>query len=499
MATRTLLRIDSRCGWRWRAALPVSYAGLARGQSTTAAAEPQRPEMKTEVPGPKSLQLLKELSAVQESGAVQFFADYERSFGNYIADVDGNLMLDMYTQIASVPLGYNHPRVIQAFKDPKNQAAFVNRPALGLFPSGDHVQRMRQTLMSVAPPGLSNVQTMACGACSVEHGQKAMFMSYQRRKRGGEGPSKEEMESCLKNQAPGAPNLAILSFKDGFHGRTMGALAVTHTKWIHKLDFPAPDWPVADFPKLRYPLDQFTRENEQEERRCLNMVRDLMATWEKKGCPVAGIVSETVQCEGGDNYASASFFQGLQDIAKENGASLMLDEVQTGCGATGKFWAHEHFNLRSPPDVVPFAKKMLTGGFYHSDEQRPTESFRIFNTWVGDPSKMALLEAVLEVIKKDGLVDNSKVIGDYMLNGLLDIQNSFPAILSGVRGLGTLAAVDCPDAATRDKIITLMKNKGVHAGTCGTATLRLRPTLTIQRKHVDIFLDIFRGVLKDLK
>lgn len=454
--------------------------------------------MKTEVPGPKSKQLLKELSAVQESGAVEFFADYENSHGNYIADVDGNVMLDFYMQIASVPLGYNHPKVIAAYKDPKNQSAFVNRPAMGLFPPRDHVQRLCKTLMSVAPPGLNIVQTMACGACSVEHGQKAMFMSYQRRRRGGAAPSAEEISTCLKNQPPGCPDLSILSFNNAFHGRTMGALAVTHTKWVHKLDFPQPDWPVADFPRLRYPLDQFTRENEQEEQRCLDMIRDLIEQWQKKGMPVAAIVSETIQCEGGDNHASPAFFQGLQDIAKENGAYLMLDEVQSGCGTTGKFWAHEHFNLREPPDVVPFAKRMITGGFYLKEELKPTEPFRIFNTWVGDPAKMALLEAVLDVIKTDKLVDNARVVGDYLLSALVTLQNEFPSVLSRARGLGLLAAIDLPDVATRNRVLVGLRNRGVHAGSCGTCSLRVRPTLTAGRQHVDVFLDTLRTVLKGL-
>ncbi|KAL8592664.1 hypothetical protein ACOMHN_037604 [Nucella lapillus] len=472
--------------------------GGARGLATSGA-QPSGPQMKTEMPGPRSQQLTKELNVIQESGAVQFFVDYDRSQGNYVVDVDGNTMLDLYTQIASLPLGYNHPRMIDAFKDPRNQAAFINRPAMGVYPGADHVDRMRKTLMSVAPPGLTNVQTMACGACSVEHSLKAMFMSYQRKKRGGSEPTQEDLRSCMKNQPPGCPDLAILSFNNAFHGRTMGALALTHTKWVHKLDFPQPDWPVADFPLLKYPLDQFTRENQQEEQRCLDMVRDLIAQWQKKNCPVAAIVSEPVQCEGGDNYASPAFFQGLQDIARQHGASLMLDEVQTGCGVSGKFWAHEHFNLREPPDVVPFAKKMLTGGFYHRDEQRPTESLRIFNTWVGDPSKLALLEAVVEVMREERLTDAARDVGDYMLNGLLEVQGTYPGMLSRARGLGTIAAVDCPDAATRDKVLVRMRNRGVNLGSCGTSTLRVRPALILQRHHVDIFLNVLRDVLKDLQ
>lgn len=86
--------------------------------------------------------------------------------------------------------------------------------------------------------------------------------------------------------------------------------------------------------------------------------------------PVAGIIVEPIQSEGGDNEASPYFFQQLQKIAKKHGAGLLIDEVQTGGGATGKMWCHEHFNLESPPDIVTFSKKMLTGGFYHTLDQR---------------------------------------------------------------------------------------------------------------------------------
>lgn len=468
--------------------------------SAAAVSEPDKPVVVTEIPGPKSQKMHKDLTEIVESGAVQFFVNYERSAGNFIADVDGNILLDFYTQYASVPLGYNHPKIIDAYKNPRNQACFVNRPAMGTFPGGDHAQRLKRTLMSVAPRGLTNVQTMACGACSIEHSLKAMFMTYQRKQRGpGQGPSPLDLESCLKNQPPGCPHLSILSFNNGFHGRTMGALALTHTKWPHKLDFPQPDWPIADFPLLRYPLDQFSRENQQEEKRCLDKVRELFAKWAQKGMPVAGVVVEPIQCEGGDNFASPAFFQGLQDIVKENGASLTLDEVQTGCGVTGKFWAHEHFNLREPPDVVPFAKKMMTGGFYHKTEQRPTEPFRIFNTWLGDPSKLALLDAVLEVIRTERLVEQAKDVGEYMLNGLVKLQDTYPGLLSRARGLGTIVSVDFPEAQTRDKVIKELRTKGVNVGSCGPAAVRLRPTLTAQRKHVDIFLDSLNEVLKNWK
>ncbi|KAH9498854.1 hypothetical protein Btru_004832 [Bulinus truncatus] len=461
-------------------------------------AEPSSPVIATPIPGPKSQALKKELDQMQNTDAVQFFVDYEKSYGNYIADVDGNYLLDLYTQIASVPLGYNHPRITEVLTNPSNLSSFVNRPALGVFPPADFVKNVTESLLSVAPPGMRQVMTMGCGACSIEHSLKAAFMAFRRRERGGKPPSKEELESSLYNRPPGNPNISVLSFKNAFHGRTMGALALTHTKWTHKLDFPSPDWPIASFPYLKYPLENFVQENAKEEARCLAEVEDLIGQYKKKDNPVACVAIEPIQCEGGDNFASPQFFQGLQDICKKNNIALLIDEVQTGAGTTGKFWVHEYFNLRDPPDLVTFAKKMLTGGFYYRDHLRPTEGYRIFNTWVGDPSKVVMLKEVLKVIKDEQLLQKTADTGKYMVNKLMEAQTRYPHLLSRARGLGAIAAIDFPDSKTRDKVIIKLRELGIHLGSCGISTLRIRPTLILEKKHVDIFADKFSQVLKQL-
>ncbi|XP_069124662.1 4-aminobutyrate aminotransferase, mitochondrial-like isoform X2 [Argopecten irradians] len=493
--------------WSVKSCLSTITRGLRR-YTTPAAAntvsksepqEPNGPSVHTEIPGPKSQALLKDLDAIQNTGAVQFFVDYERSSGNYLADVDGNLMLDLFTQISSVPIGYNHPRFLQALLKDENRATLINRPALSVYPPSDWGSRLKNALLSVAPPGLNQVQTMACGACSVEHSQKAMFIAYQRRQRGGQPPSPEELKSCVEGRAPGCPNLSILAFRNAFHGRTMGALAVTYTKWSHKLDFPLPDWPCASFPALQYPLDQFERENRAEEDRCLDEVREQIHAWEKKDCPVAGIIVEPIQSEGGDNHATPYFFQGLQDIAKDHEIAMMVDEVQTGCGATGKFWAHEHWDLKDAPDIVCFSKKMLTGGFFYKDHLRPQEAYRIFNTWVGDPSKLVFLEEVVNLIKEEGLLGRVEDTGSYLLNGLYDIQNKYPGILSRARGVGTYCSIDFNDSDTRDKVIDDLRQKGINLGSCGNNSIRFRPTLTLSRNHVDVFMDVFSSVVGGLK
>lgn len=301
------------------------------------------------------------------------------------------------------------------------------------------------------------------------------------------------------NQTPGAPKLSILSFKGAFHGRTLGVLATTHSKYIHKIDIPSFDWPIASFPQYKYPLEENVRENQAEDERCLAEVEDLIVQYKNKGIPVAGIVSEPIQSEGGDNEASPEFFQRLQRIAKKHGAALLIDEVQTGGGPTGKLWCHEHFNLDSPPDVVTFSKKLQLGGYFHSSDLKPAQPYRVFNTWMGDPGKLLLLETILDVIKRDSLLDNVNRVGNKLKQGLLNAQHDYPNLLNSTRGRGTFLAINVKNTALRDDIVNRLKQKGVQSGGCGDIAIRFRPALIFEEKHVDIFLDKFNQVLKEIK
>ncbi|ERL88852.1 hypothetical protein D910_06234 [Dendroctonus ponderosae] len=332
--------------------------------------EPNEPKILTDVPGPVSKALFEKLNSINQSGSVQLFANYDKSIGNYLIDVDNNVFLDAFTQISSVPIGYNHPDLLTVFQDDHKLRALINRPATGVFPGHDWPEKLRSILLNVSP-GLPQVMTMMCGSCSNENAYKALFFSYRNRQRGENVDFTElESSSCMINRPPGAPQLSLLSFHGAFHGRTMATLATTHSKPIHKLDVPSFNWPIAHFPRYKYPLEDNTRENHAEDDKCLEEVEDLIVQYGKNENPVAGIVVEPIQSEGGDNEASPRFFQGIQQIAKRHGVGLLIDEVQTGVGATGKMWCHEHFNLESPPDIVTFSKKMLTGGFFHSLDMR---------------------------------------------------------------------------------------------------------------------------------
>lgn len=459
--------------------------------------EPIGPKVVTQVPGPESLQLLTQLDQIQNTDAVAFFADYDKSCGNYIVDADDNVMLDMFTQMASIPIGYNHPKLKEVMSKKENWTTFINRPALGVSPPGDWTELLNGQLLSVAPLGMKQVQTMACGSCTIENGLKAMFIAHERRRRGGAPPTPEEMSSCMCNLPPGSADITILSFTGASHGWTLGAQAASHASWQQKLDFRSMKWPMVDFPCLKYPLEEHERENRLEEGRSLSEVADKIEQYKKDGRPVAGCCVEPVQSAGGDNHASPWFFQQLQQICKENGVALLMDEIQTGCGSTGKFWAHEYFHLPEPPDIVAFGKKMLTGGFYYREEMRPQEPFRIFNTWVGDPSKIVLLRAVLSTIRDEHLLDLVSDTGGHLLKGLRELELKYPFYASNARGLGTLCSLDFPNTSERDQMVIGLRNRGVNTGPGGERSLRLRPSLTFTKGHADIFLEILESTIQN--
>jgi 4-aminobutyrate aminotransferase/(S)-3-amino-2-methylpropionate transaminase len=303
----------------------------------------------------------------------------------------------------------------------------------------------------------------------------------------------------MNNQAPGCTNdLSIMSFSGGFHGRTLGALTCTHSKTIHKIDVPAFDWPTAPFPRLRYPLSENIEYNKAEEQRCLDEVRNIFNSRKAEGRPVAGAIIEPVLSEGGDLHASADFFKGLQKACKEFGAAFIVDEVQTGVCCSGHMWAHEAWGLEESPDFVCFSKKALLGGYYYKDEFQPPGGYRIFNTWMGDATKILFFRAVLDTIEKDGLKGVVQEVSQKLNCILEDAAITHPQYIKNIRGAGTVIAFDSDSPALRDELFGSLRNNGVLVGVNGTQSIRFRPALNFNLKHVSEFEGVFKRTLTQL-
>ncbi|KAK5148886.1 hypothetical protein LTR04_000388 [Oleoguttula sp. CCFEE 6159] len=501
VAQRSIVRPSTRVA-RGVATTPTNRASAAAAATVSDTYEqpffpdePHGPTVRTQIPGPKSVEAIKHLDKVFDTRSLNMMANYQNSYGNYIADLDGNVLLDVYAQIASIPVGYSNPSLLLAAASPEMASAIINRPALGNFPQHDWASILETGILRVAPKGLNQVFTAQAGSDANELAYKAAFMWKRRMERGGPDVdfTKAEIDSAMNNEAPGAPQLSILSFRQAFHGRLFGSLSTTRSKPIHKLDIPAFDWPQASFPALKYPLEEHVEENAREEQRCLDETEKLIKTWPQ---PPAAVVVEPIQSEGGDNHASPAFFKGLRELTRKHNILLIVDEVQTGVGATGKFWAHEHWNLADPPDMVTFSKKAQTAGYYFgNDELRPNKPYRQFNTWMGDPARAILFRAIIHEIERLDLVANTAHTGEYLYNGLAQLAQRYPHELMNLRGKGqgTFIAWDSP---RRDEVLRKAKSVGINIGGSGEKAVRLRPMLIFQKSHADIFLEGMEKIFK---
>jgi 4-aminobutyrate aminotransferase/(S)-3-amino-2-methylpropionate transaminase len=453
--------------------------------------EPTAARMLTAIPGPRSEELRARHMKHQDARPVHVYQDAKRSLGNYLVDVDGNVLLDLYGHIACVPIGYNHPDLIAAFKNARFDWAMGYRPALGVAPSVEWLDIVEGTLMRIAPKGLDHVVTVTSGTEAVENALKIAFIWKGTRRR-GRPANAEEAAACMRNAQPGINGLKVLSFEGGFHGRTMGSLSATRSKAIHKLDIPAFDWPVLPFPANRHPLDRHAGANAEAEARVLAMAADALTE------DVAAVIIEPIQGEGGDRHASPAFFRELRRMCREREILFIADEVQTGGGGTGRWWYHDTWGLDDPPDMVTFSKKMQIGGLYAKSSVMPAEMFRIFHTFLGDPLRGAQLEVIVEVIERDRLLENTAQTGERLLRGLQDLSQRWPALLENPRAAGTYAALDVRDAATRDCFVKELRQVGAEAGGCGERGVRFRPALVFAARHCDEALGMFDAVARKL-
>ncbi|KAH8602331.1 aminotransferase class-III-domain-containing protein [Bisporella sp. PMI_857] len=504
MRLRPVIRIPNRSLQLKRCLSVASAAGKSQGQIAKSIGEksflrnePSGPKVATEIPGPKSRVAIKELDEIFDTRSLNMIVDFQKSNGNYITDADGNVLLDVYAQIASIPVGYNNPALRAASQDESMSQSLINRPALGNFPPVNYASLLKSGLLSptATPKGLNQVFTGMSGSDANETAYKAAFMYRRQQERGGADVdfTPEEISSSMLNKSPGSPPLSILSFKTGFHGRLFGSLSTTRSKPIHKLDIPAFDWPQASFPLRKYPLEEHVEENKKIEAEALAEVEHLIKTWHLPPCAV---VVEPIQSEGGDNHASPAFFRGLRALTKKHNVLLIVDEVQTGVGATGKFWAHDHWNLDTPPDIVTFSKKAQAAGYYFGNPAlRPNKPFRQFNTWMGDPARAILFKAILSEIEKHDLVNHTAKVGDYLYAGIESLAKKYPGEFQNLRGKGqgTFIAFDSP---RRDEFLKKAKTVGINIGGSGENAVRLRPMLIFQQYHADILLEALEKIVK---
>lgn len=415
--------------------------------------------------------------------------DMEQSQGAYIYDSKNKrTLLDFFTCFASVPLGYNHPKMIndEVFKKNLLQAALANPSNSDVY-TQQYAQFVDTFSRYGIPDYLPHAFFIAGGGLAVENAIK-VAMDWKVQKNFAKGYQEEK-------------GFKVLHFEKAFHGRTGYTLSLTNTlpdktKWFAKFDWPRVSVPVVKFPQEGDHL-KLTIETEA------TSIAGIKQAFADHKDDICAIIVEPVQSEGGDNHLREEFLIQLKALADENDAFLIYDEVQTGVGLTGKFWCHQHFSEAARPDIIAFGKKMQVCGILVGNKVDKVEnnvfkvSSRINSTWGGNLVDMVRSSQILQIIAEDNLCNNAAVVGQYLKDGLQQLAKKYEK-MSNVRGKGLLCAFDFPDKAMRDTFIQKGLENNVMFLGCANQTIRFRPALCIEKKHIDEGLSVMDRILPAL-
>ena len=412
--------------------------------------------------------------------------DLEKSRGRRMHDArTGRDYLDLFSFFATLPIGFNHPKL----KDPDflaklTRAALVNPTNSDIYSTefAEFVEVFGRVAMR---PWLPHSFFIAGGALGVENALKAA-MDWKVRQNFRKGLKVEKGHQ-------------ILHFREAFHGRSGYTVSMTNTADPRKYQYFAKfDWPRVSNPHLRFPVDdaELARVKAAE----AGTLAEIRAAFDMRKHDIAAICLEPIQAEGGDHHFRTEFLAALKAVAHEHDALLIFDEVQTGVGLTGRFWAHEGLGVQ--PDLVAFGKKMqvcgmLAGGRIDDEPDNVFKvSSRINSTWGGNLVDMVRCQRYLEIIEEERLVENAAAVGAHLLAGLQSLQAERPDIVSDARGRGLMCAVDLPDTETRDRLMDKAYELGLMILGCGKRSIRFRPVLDITRAEIDEALDLVRKALK---
>jgi len=399
----------------------------------------------------------------------------ERGEGAYLYGADGRRYLDFTCGIGVTNTGHCHPKVVaaaqaQAARLIHGQANIVyHRPMLELI----------EELLTIVPAGLDCFFFSNSGAEAVEASIK------------------------LARQVTGRPNIVV--FQGGFHGRTVGTMSLTTSKTIYRAGYQPlmPGVFVAPFPYAY----RYGWEPEETSCWCLDELRFLLKT-QTAPKETAAMLVEPVLGEGGYVVPPPSFLPGLRQICDEHGILLIADEIQSGFGRTGKFFACEHFGV--VPDILVMAKG-LASGFPLSGIAARRELMEKWipgshgGTYGGNAVACAAAVATIRVMKEEKLVENSARMGEFLMERLRRLKEEYP-IIGDVRGLGLMVATEftaldgSPADATAKAVVKGCLGRGLILLTCGPYdnVIRWIPPLMVTRAQIEEALEIFELALADV-
>lgn len=409
--------------------------------------------------------------------------DLERSTPFRIVDSrDDREFLDFFTFFASSPFGVNHPGLdTPEFRERLGRVA-VNKPSNSDLYTTEMAQLVATMDRVAIPDYLPHLFFVSGGALAVENAMKVAF-DWKVRKNLAAGKGEQGSQ--------------VIHFRWAFHGRSGYTMSLTNTADPRKyMYFPRFDWPRIDPPELTFPVDPELARTRDD-----GALEAVAQAFAEEGDDVAALIIEPIMAEGGDKHLSSYFLQGLKRLCDEHEAMFILDEVQTGVGLTGTFWAHQGLDVT--PDIIAYGKKAQVCGILAGPKVEQvedhcfSESSRINSTWGGNLVDMVRFTRILEIIEEDRLVDNAREVGDYLLEGLHGLQEEF-SMMTNARGRGLLCAFDLPDKGVRDEFLNRAFAEGILILGCGTRSIRFRPPLQTTREHVDDGLEVVRRILGQL-
>jgi len=435
------------------------------------------PEIRTPLPGPNAKAIIERDSKfVSPSYTRDYPFVIARGQGAVVEDVDGNRFLDCAAGIAVNSTGVSHPDVVKAITEQAQK--FIHMSGTDFY--YEPQVRLAEELASIAPI-TGDVRTFFANSGT------------------------ETTEASIKLSRYFTKRQGIIAFFGGFHGRSLGALSLTASKSIQRRGF-GPMMPGVYHAPYPDPY-RFDGSADACAAAALSFIKDQLLVHLVAPDEVAAIVVEPIQGEGGYVVPPAAFLQGLRELTTQHGMLLVVDEVQSGMGRTGKMFASEHFDLKA--DIVNIAKGIASGlplGVTCARADLMTwPPGAHASTFGGNPVSCAAANATIKLLK-DGLVANAATVGAHLAEGLRDLQAGHP-LIGEVRGKGLMIGIELVrDRTTKERaveernaLVQAMFRRGVLVLGAGKNAIRLAPPLVLSRDQADQVLRVFDEALTEVE
>ena len=418
------------------------------------------PCIKVKPPGPKAQAIIeKDRSYTAPAYGRVYPLVVKEGRGMVIEDVDGNLFLDFMAGIAVASTGHSHPKVVQAIEEQARRFLHICGSDFYYEPMARLTEKLAQLT-----PGL---------------GPKKVFLTNS---------GTETIEAAFKLARFATKRNHVIACTGAFHGRTMGALSLTASRASHRSQFSPL---VPDVHHVPYGIEGIA------------YLEKVLFRYEVMPEEVAAIFVEPIQGEGGYIVPAPEYLPMLQDLCRRHGILLVLDEIQSGFGRTGKMFASEHWGIA--PDILCAAKGIASGmplgAMIARDEISTWTRGTHGSTFGGNPVACAAALATIQLIE-DELLANAAHIGGYLKDKLTKLQSAHP-VIKDVRGLGLMIGVEfgkaglgrAPDPKLRDQVMLTCFDHGLLLLNCGESTLRFCPPLIVNREEVDTAVEIFEDAV----